>query len=85
MVKCEEHLFFLQMLLASGNVLRVDVDVYYYVQNPTMGMEPVSVGSLERRRRNEKQDLFMTKSRLREKGLAGLPKIRPSNFHKHHS
>ena len=35
MVNCEEHLFFLQMLLASGKVLKVDVDVYYYVQHPT--------------------------------------------------
>ena len=35
MVNCEEHMFFLQMLLASGKVLKVDVDVYYYVQHPT--------------------------------------------------
>lgn len=35
MVNCEEHLFFLQMLLAAGKVLKVDVDVYYYVQHPT--------------------------------------------------
>ena len=35
MVNCEEHLFFLQMLLASGKVLKVDVDVYYYVQHPS--------------------------------------------------
>ncbi len=35
MVNFEEHLFFLQMLLASGKVLKVDVDVYYYVQHPT--------------------------------------------------
>jgi glycosyltransferase involved in cell wall biosynthesis len=35
MVNCEEYLFFLQMLLASGKVLKVDVDVYYYVQHPT--------------------------------------------------
>lgn len=35
MVNCEEHLFFLQMLQASGRVLKVDVDVYYYVQHPT--------------------------------------------------
>lgn len=31
----EEYMFFLQMLLASGRVLKVDVDVYYYVQHPT--------------------------------------------------
>lgn len=31
----EEYMFFLQMLLASGKVLKVDVDVYYYVQHPT--------------------------------------------------
>ncbi len=31
----EEYLFFLQMLLVSGKVLKVDVDVYYYVQHPT--------------------------------------------------
>lgn len=30
----EEYMFFLQMLLASGRVLKVDVDVYYYVQHP---------------------------------------------------
>ena len=35
MVNREEYLFFLQMLLASGKVLKVDVDVYYYVQHPT--------------------------------------------------
>ena len=35
MVNCEELLFFLQMLLASGKVLKVDVDVYYYVLHPT--------------------------------------------------
>lgn len=35
MVNCEEHLFFLQMLLVSGKVLKVDVDVYYYVLHPT--------------------------------------------------
>lgn len=35
MVNREECLFFLQMLLASGKVLKVDVDVYYYVQHPT--------------------------------------------------
>lgn len=35
MVNREEHLFFLQMLLASGKVLKVDVDVYYYLQHPT--------------------------------------------------
>lgn len=35
MISCEEHLFFLQMLQASGRVLKVDVDVYYYVQHPT--------------------------------------------------
>lgn len=35
MVNCEEHLFFFQMLLASGKVLKADVDVYYYVQHPT--------------------------------------------------
>lgn len=35
MVNCEEHVFFLQMMLASGKVLKVDVDVYYYVQHPT--------------------------------------------------
>ena len=35
MVNREEYLFFLQMLLAAGKVLRVDVDVYYYVQHPT--------------------------------------------------
>lgn len=35
MVNCEEHLFFLQMMLASGKVLKVDVDVYYYVQHPS--------------------------------------------------
>lgn len=35
MVSREEHLFFLQMLLVSGKVLKVDVDVYYYVQHPT--------------------------------------------------
>ena len=35
MVNREEHLFFLQMLLASDKVLKVDVDVYYYVQHPT--------------------------------------------------
>lgn len=35
MVNREEYLFFLQMLLASGKVLTVDVDVYYYVQHPT--------------------------------------------------
>lgn len=35
MVNCEEHLFFLQMLLVSGKVLKVDVDVYFYVQHPT--------------------------------------------------
>lgn len=34
MVNREEYLFFLQMLLAAGKVLRVDVDVYYYVQHP---------------------------------------------------
>ena len=35
MVNCEEHLFFLQMMLAAGKVLKVDLDVYYYVQHPT--------------------------------------------------
>lgn len=35
MVNCEEYLFFLQMMLVSGKVLKVDVDVYYYVQHPT--------------------------------------------------
>ena len=35
MVNREEHLFFLQMMLAAGKVLKVDVDVYYYVQHPT--------------------------------------------------
>lgn len=35
MVNREEYLFFLQMLLVSGKVLKVDVDVYYYVQHPT--------------------------------------------------
>lgn len=35
MVNREEHLFFLQMLLAAGKMLKVDVDVYYYVQHPT--------------------------------------------------
>ena len=35
MINREEYLFFLQMLLASGKVLKVDVDVYYYVQHPT--------------------------------------------------
>lgn len=35
MVNREEHLFFLQMLLASGKVLKVGVDVYYYVQHPS--------------------------------------------------
>ena len=35
MVNREEYLFFLQMLLAAGKVLRVDVDVYYYVQHPS--------------------------------------------------
>ena len=35
MVNREEYLFFLQMLLAAGKVLKVDVDVYYYVQHPT--------------------------------------------------
>lgn len=35
MVNREEDLFFLQMLLVSGKVLKVDVDVYYYVQHPT--------------------------------------------------
>lgn len=34
MVNREELLFFLQMLLASGKTLKVDVDVYYYVQHP---------------------------------------------------
>ena len=34
MVNCEEHLFFLQMLLVSGKVLKVDVDAYYYVHHP---------------------------------------------------
>lgn len=38
MVNREEYLFFLQMLLASGKVLKVDVDVYYYVQHPTSWM-----------------------------------------------
>ena len=35
MVNREELLFFLQMLLVSGKVLKVDVDVYYYVQHPS--------------------------------------------------
>ena len=35
MVNREEYMFFLKMLLASGKVLKVDVDVYYYVQHPT--------------------------------------------------
>ena len=35
MVNREEHLFFLQMMLAAGKVAKVDVDVYYYVQHPT--------------------------------------------------
>lgn len=35
MVNREEYLFFLQMLLASGKVVKVDADVYYYVQHPT--------------------------------------------------
>lgn len=35
MINREEHLFFLQMLLAAGKVLKVDVDVYYYVMHPT--------------------------------------------------
>jgi glycosyltransferase involved in cell wall biosynthesis len=34
MVNREELLFFLQMLLAAGKMLKVDVDVYYYVQHP---------------------------------------------------
>lgn len=35
MINREEHLFFLQMLLAASKVLKVDVDVYYYMQHPT--------------------------------------------------
>jgi len=35
MVNREEYLFFLQLMLASGKLLKVDVDVYYYVQHPT--------------------------------------------------
>lgn len=35
MINREERLFFLQMLLVAGKVLKVDVDVYYYVQHPT--------------------------------------------------
>ena len=35
MINREEHLFFLQMMLAAGKVMKVDVDVYYYVQHPT--------------------------------------------------
>ena len=35
MVNCEEYLFFLQMMLAAGTVVKVNVDVYYYVQHPT--------------------------------------------------
>ena len=35
MINCEEHLFFLQMMLSAGTVAKVDVDVYYYVPHPT--------------------------------------------------
>ena len=35
MVNREEYLFFLQILLAAGKMLKVDVDVYYYVQHLT--------------------------------------------------
>lgn len=34
MINREEYLFFLQMMLVSGKVVKVDVDVYYYVQHP---------------------------------------------------
>lgn len=35
MISFEEHLFFLQMMLAAGKVVKVDVDVYYYVKHPS--------------------------------------------------
>ena len=35
MISFEEHLFFLQMMLAAGKVVKVDVDVYYYVKHST--------------------------------------------------
>lgn len=35
MINREEHLFFLQMMLLAGKVVKVDVDAYYYVQHPT--------------------------------------------------
>ena len=35
MINREEYLFFLQMMLSAGKVIKVDADVYYYVQHPT--------------------------------------------------
>ena len=34
MIYREEHMFFLQMMLVAGKVVKVDVDVYFYVQHP---------------------------------------------------
>ena len=34
MFNCEDYLFSLQMMLVAGKVVKVDVDVYYYVQHP---------------------------------------------------
>jgi len=34
MISFEEHLFFLQMMQAAGKVVKIDVDVYYYVKHP---------------------------------------------------
>jgi len=45
MINCEEHLFFLQMMLVSGKVVKADVDLYYYVQHPASWAHSAGIAS----------------------------------------
>ena len=45
MINREEHLYSLQMLLVSGKVVKVDVDVYYYVQHPASWVHSAGIAS----------------------------------------
>ena len=45
MINCEEHMFSLQMLLISWKVVKVDVDVYYYVQHPSSWIHSAGIAS----------------------------------------
>lgn len=45
MFNCEDYLFSLQLMQVAGKVVKVDVDVYYYVQHPSSWVHSAGIAN----------------------------------------